>query len=154
MKNNCSHNLLKISKIQMGGGKIKLPIISLLTLVLILFLAVFLKGYHDGKHQKFCSPISVTSPAVEVSAALFHCRDSVNYYAERAFLSDDPKGCFVVGACYYLRKQGDLPDEIYTVSRSQADSFLMISAAQNYQPALDLIQCLQSEGCWHHDFPE
>lgn len=90
--------------------------------------------------------------AVPVSSALFFNRDSVNYYAERAFKLDDPKGQFVVGACYYLRLQGQLPDSIYTVSREVADSMLIYSAAQNYQPAIDLIHCLHNHGSWGHEY--
>ena len=79
------------------------------------------------------------------------------YYAERAYMLDDPKGQFVVGTCYYLRCQNGaghadtLPDYIYTVSRAEADTMLMLSAAQNYQPAIDLIHCLRESGCWYHD---
>lgn len=73
------------------------------------------------------------------------------YYAELAYEQDDPKGCFVMGACYYLRQQGELPEEIVTVSRREADRFLMIAAGQDYQPAKDLIHCLRQNGEWKHN---
>jgi len=87
-----------------------------------------------------------------VRASLFHNRDSVNYYAERAYKLDDPQGQFVVGACYYLRKQGDLPDDIYVVSHNEADSMLIFSAAQGYEPAINLIHCLHENGAWRWEY--
>jgi len=72
------------------------------------------------------------------------------YYAERAFKDDDPKACFVTGACYYLRRENKLPKYISTVSREEADEFLMLSAGQGYQPAKDLIRCLQENELWYH----
>ena len=90
------------------------------------------------------------STPVKIPASIFHNRDSVMYYAALAYKDDDPKGQFVVGACYYLRQQGELPDTIYAVGREEADEFLMLSAQQGYQPALDLIHCLQENGEWKH----
>ena len=89
---------------------------------------------------------------VDMPASLFTNRDTVLYYAERAYLHDDPKGCYVVGVCHYLRERGELPDEIYTVSQAEADTFLMISAYQNYQPAIDFIRYLHDSGSWQHEF--
>ena len=86
-------------------------------------------------------------------ASLFFDRDSVNYYAERAYRFDDPQGQFVVGACYYLREQGELPEEIYTVSREEADDMLWHSAEQGFQPAIDLIHCLSANGAWNRTIP-
>ena len=87
-----------------------------------------------------------------MKASLFHNRDSVNFYAERAYKLDDPMGQFVVGACYYLREQGDLPDDIYTVSHNEADSMLIFSASQGFEPAINLIHCLHENGEWRWEY--
>ena len=87
-------------------------------------------------------------------ASLFHNRDSVNYYAERAYLLDDPKGQYIVGVCYYLRQQGDLPEEIYAVSHDEADEMLWFSSCQGFQPAIDFIHALDANGAWAHRLPE
>ncbi len=130
-----THNSLIIR--QMGGGKFALRI-----LILIIVCAAC----------SACNP--KPKPAddgfVHVPASLFWNRDSVMFYAERAFLQDDPKGCFVVGACYYLRQQGELPDYITIVDQAMADDMLMVSAGNGYQPAIDLIRCLQKNNCWKH----
>ena len=139
--------MLKISKLRMGGGKFAARIL-ILALLIVLLLFAFLQGFRSVTKP------AVTSTEVEVRASLFFNRDSVNYYAERAYLLDDPKGQFVVGACYYLRQQGDLPDEIYAVSHDEADDFLIRSALQGYQPALNLIHCLHANGAWAHRLPE
>ena len=87
---------------------------------------------------------------VDVPSSIFWNRDSLNYYAAVAYKDDDPKGQFVTGAAYYLQREGDMPADFYTVSREEADSFLMLSAGQDYQPAKDLIRCLQQHNQWNH----
>ena len=87
---------------------------------------------------------------VDVPSSIFWNRDSLNYYAAVAYKDDDPKGQFVTGAAYYLQREGDMPADFYTVSREEADSFLMLSAGQDYQPAKDLIKCLQDHQEWKH----
>ena len=126
---------------------------------LLLFTAVVLctcgtkNQQSTGNGQNPCKKQQpeVNAP-VEIRLSLFNHRDSVMYWAQRAYEQNDPKGQFVVGACYYIRMDGHLPDEITTVSRAEADTMLMLSASQNYQPAIDLIHCLHQNGCWHHEY--
>ena len=93
------------------------------------------------------------TPEIRISQSLFYNRDSVLWYAERAYKYNDPKGCFVVGTCYYLDEQDPhFPEDIYVVSHEEADTFLMISAAQNYQPAINLIHCLHENDRWNHEY--
>ena len=87
-------------------------------------------------------------------AAIFHNYDSVVFYMEQAYLHGDPKAHFVVGACYYLHEQGDLPEDIPYPAREEADSMLIVAASQNYQPAKDLIHCLKTHGEWVLSTPE
>ena len=86
----------------------------------------------------FAKPTSASIP-IDADALCFHDHDTYLSYAERAFLDDDPEGLYVLGAAYYLRQEGLLPDEIYTVSQSDADEFLDVSSAQGYDPARTLI---------------
>ena len=151
MKNCTNCNLLKIS--HMGGVKIEPLIFCFYVFFFIIFLAAFLEGYRFSKiHHTVPDLNTVTSTPVEVKASLFHNRDSVNFYAERAYKLDDPMGQFVVGACYYLREQGDLPDDIYTVSHNEADSMLIFSASQGFEPAINLIHCLHENGEWRWEY--
>ena len=137
---NINRNSLIISKI--GGGKSTRLVCQ--TLLLLIICATF------GACAK---PKPADGEPVEISASLFYNHDSVLYYAERAYMYDDAKGQFVLGAAAYLRRQGDLPDEIYTLPLNQADSMLIRSAEQGYQPAIDLIRCLNDHEEWHHDLP-
>lgn len=85
-----------------------------------------------------------------VSASIVYNRDSMLYYAERAYLHDDPKGQYILAAAAYLRIQGELPDSIYAIGRWEADTMLMLSAAQGYEPAISAINCLKESGAWEH----
>ncbi len=144
MKNsNCSKKRTLFGEQLSGFGMV----------VCLVFVGAFFAGYYSARnHSQSSDEQSVTSTPVDVRASLFHNRDSVNYYAERAYKLDDPQGQFVVGACYYLRKQGDLPDDIYVVSHNEADSMLIFSAAQGFEPAINLIHCLHENGAWRWEY--
>jgi hypothetical protein len=81
---------------------------------------------------------------------MLYSRDSLLYYAERAYTLDDPKGQYVIAAASYLQQQGEVPPELYTISQDEADTMLMRSAAQGYQPAIESIRCLKECGMWRH----
>ena len=92
---------------------------------------------------------------VEIPASIFFNQDSLNAYAELAYLHDDPKGLFVTGAAAYLRAQDpNFPDSCTTVSLDEADIMLLRAAELGYPDALNLIRCLDAHGQWHHSIPE
>jgi hypothetical protein len=82
---------------------------------------------------------------------MLYSRDSLLYYPERAYPLDDPKGQYVIAAASYLQQQGEVPPELYTISQDEADTMLMRSAAQGYQPAIESIRCLKECGMWRHN---
>ena len=92
---------------------------------------------------------------VDVSKALFHNPDSLNFYAAIAYKDDDPKGLFVTGAAAYLRAQDpNFPDSCTTVSLDEADIMLLHAAELGNSDALKLIRCLDAHGQWKHSIPE
>lgn len=119
---------------------------------LLAFTCTLLVSACTCRNKKVVSTAEASGSPVDVPASIFHNRDSVNYYAELAYKQDDPKGQFVVGACYYLREQGDLPDDIYVVSHNEADSMLIFSADQGYEPAINLIHCLHENDAWRWEY--
>ena len=128
----------------MGGGKTQLSFLRTCTLLIICALcAISCSNTHSAQ-----------ASSIEFSEALFHNHDSLLYYAERAFLRDDPKGQYVLGASSYLRLQGNMPDSLYTLPLWEADFMLIRAAEQDYQPAIDLIRLLQANGEWHHEIIE
>ena len=149
--------IISIMRILMGGGKIQPLRVSTPSHPLTLspshpFIVLLLCAALSACTSKPASsaPEAESAP-VDIPASLFWNRDSVMYWAEQAYRHDDPKGAFVVGACYYLRKQGELPEAVaLPVSRKEADDFLMLSAGQGYQPAIDLIKCLSAHDQWAH----
>ena len=92
---------------------------------------------------------------VTVSRSLFHNPDSLLFWAERAYMHDDPQGLYITGAAAFLRIQDpDFPDSCTTVPIEEARIMLLRAAELNEPNAKQLIHCLQSEGCWHHSLPE
>lgn len=142
--------MLKISKLRMGGGGKITTRILLIALLIALLVFSFIKGFRSTLKP------AVTSTEVEVRASLFHNHDSLIYYAERAYMDEDPRGLFVTGAAAYLKWQGELPDSLglTTVSRDEADIMLLRAADLGSEDAKNLIHCLHENGAWHHSIPE
>ena len=105
------------------------------------------------KTSENSTPADEAQP-VPVSEALFHNRDSINYYAKQAYLHEDPKGLFVMGVAARLREEGTLPDYITTVPLDEADIMLLRSAELGYPDAIKTIKCLAAHGRWNHSIPE
>ena len=120
-------------------------------LVLALTCTLPLTACTSGKSSK--NSTSDASP-VPVSKALFHNPDSIAYYAEKAYLHEDPKGLYVMGVAARLRAAGTLPDSITTVPMDEADIMLLRSAELGYPDAIKAIKCLAAKGCWNHSIPE
>ena len=116
----------------------------LLALLGLFFIGVFVCGYR-----------AASSP-VEVSSSVFCDPDSLLYYAERAFLDEDPRGLFVTGAAAYLKWQdpASFPASCTTVSRDEADIMLLRAAELGNPDARQLILCLHKNGVWKHSLPE
>jgi len=86
---------------------------------------------------------------VTVSKSLFYNPDSLLYWAQRAYMHDDPQGLYITGAAAFLRIQDpDFPDSCTTVPIEEARIMLLRAAELNEPNAKQLIHCLRSEGCW------
>lgn len=128
-----------------GGGKIR----HLYSLLLVCALCSACSSPAPKSQPAAQTETSATE--VVLSTAMLYSRDSLLYYAERAYTLDDPKGQYVIAAASYLQQQGEVPPELYTISQDEADTMLMRSAAQGYQPAIESIRCLKECGMWRHN---
>ena len=87
--------------------------------------------------------------AVPVSKALYHNPDSLLFYAELAYLHDDPKGLYVTAVAAFLRAQDpNFPDSCTTVPLDEARIMLQHSADLGYPDAVKSLRCLQKHGQW------
>ena len=122
--------------------------------VLLAVLVVVL-GYKNGVNSRVQQPRPEDGNPVELSKSLFYNQDSLMYYAEKAYLHDDPKGLFVIGITTYLKAQDpDYPEHNLYVSRDEGDIMLLHSADLGYPDAIQFIHCLNNHGCWNHSMPE
>ena len=120
------------------------------TLFLLLFTCTLMVACTCGNNKVSTEPVSV-------SKALFHNRDSLLFWAERAYKFEDPKGLYVTGAAAYLQIQDPEAFDtlgLTTVSIEEADILLLRAAELGNEDALKLIKCLAKEGCWTHSIPE
>lgn len=121
---------------------------------LLLFTCTLLVACTCGKKEQ-ASKVEEPRP-VYISKALFHNADSLLYYAERAYLHDDPRGLYVTAMASFLSVQHSdvFPDTLVTVPIDEAE-IMMLHAAELGEPeALQFIQCLDYHGHWHHSLPE
>ena len=92
---------------------------------------------------------AVDPDAVFVSKALYHNPDSLLFYAERAYLHDDPKGLYVTAVAAFLRAQDPLyPDSCTTVPLDEARIMLQHAADLGYPDAIKSLRCLQRHSQW------
>ena len=123
--------------------------------VLLIFVtALFSACSKNDKSEKSRVLEAPKSEAVEVSRDLFFNADSLLYYAELAYLHEDPQGLYVTGAACYMKLDGLLPDSLTTVRRDEADIMLLRAAQLGHADALQLIRCLDGQGMWRHSIPE
>ena len=93
--------------------------------VLLAVLVAFI-GYKNGVNSRVQQPRPEDGNPVELSKSLFYNQDSLMYYAEKAYLHDDPKGLFVIGITTYLKAQDpDYPEHNLYVSRDEGDIMLL-----------------------------
>ena len=130
--------------------------IQALGIIILLFIAVwtleagFLKGRHIVAEQQQAYLTEQLAPApVEISLSLFHNQDSLDYYRELAYLHEDPKGLYVMGAVGVLMLSPDWPDSIiFTMPREEGDLLLWRSAQLGYPDAQQLIRNLVYYDNW------
>ena len=92
---------------------------------------------------------------VNISLALYHDRDSLAFYAQKAYEEEDPKGLYVTGVASYLALFDEWPDSLTTVSYEDEGWLMIWRAAQlNYSDAVQLIHCMDASGIWNHSIPE
>lgn len=137
------YNRLIISTI--GGGK------DALFYFLLVICALCACSSTSQQNNNAKVSATATDSEIPLSTTLLHSRDSLLYYAERAYTLDDAKGQYVIAAASYLQRQGEIPPELYTIDQDEADTMLMRSAAQGYQPAIESIRCLKDCGMWRHE---
>ena len=119
---------------------------SVLLLAFICFSAYF-RGYQAGTYAM---------APVPVPPSILCNRDSMLYYAERAYLDNDPKALFLTAAGYYAKSNGLYPDTLYipTVDRQTAEEFLYLSASMDFPPAVRLVNLLRLQGEWAYAVPD
>ena len=107
-------------------------------------LVVFL-GYRRGSSPK----------PVVLDRAVFHNIDSINYYADLAFATDDPRALFITGIAshlYYV--DPEFPKEAFTVSPDEGELLLIRAAEKGSEDAMTYIRCEHAHGTWDHVLPK
>ena len=106
--------------------------LSILLLLGALFSASFLSA------QPPAEPIPTA-----LSESLYTNRDSMTYYASLCE-QGDARGQFVMAVSYYYAKGRTVPDGVHRIyTRREAMSLLRRSSEQGYEPAANLLKCME-----------
>ena len=92
---------------------------------------------------------------VVLDRALFYNADSLAFYMERAYDSDDPKALFVTGMASRLRfLDPDFPQDLPTVDPEPEGAYMLVLAAElGSEDAMTYIRCEEAHGTWRHVLP-
>lgn len=124
-----------------NGKKLSIFLIGALLLIACIC------GYHKGAVASEPTPLTF-------SRALYFNGDSLRYYAQKAYLEEDPHALFVTGAAAYMSRYADLPDTLPTVSLDEGAIMLLRAAELGERDAVTLIHCLDAENAWGYSIPE
>ena len=93
---------------------------------------------------------------VMLDRSLFYNADSLAFYMERAYSSDDPKALFVTGMASRLRfLDPDFPKDLPTVNPEPEGAYMLVLAAElGSEDAMTYIRCEEAHGTWRHVLPK
>ena len=126
-----------------------------LTLVILLCLWAFMRGYHAGKSYSADTCGADVPKPVEIRRSLFHNPDSIAFYSAIAANEDNPRALFIAGMAAHLRlADPDYPQDIVTVPLDTADFYLIRAAELGSEDAMTYIRCCEYHGTWNHFVPQ
>ena len=86
-----------------------------------------------------------SNSSLALSKAFFTNMDTMRHY-QALLESEDPRAQYVMACSYYYASERPMPEGVpYSSDKAVSDSLLIESSIRGYQPAKDLIRCLQTE---------
>ena len=91
-----------------------------------------------------------------LSADIFYSRDSLLFYAQRAYETEDPEAlCITATSAYHLRYfDTAAADSLTPVPEEDASVMLLRACELGYEPAYIVVHYLDQLGLWSHIVPE
>jgi len=86
---------------------------------------------------------------------VFHCPDSLRYYARLAYLEEDPEALGITGtAAFLFMNDPAAQDTLPLVSPDEGAIMLLRAAELGSDRARYIIECLDYQRIWKHSLPE
>lgn len=81
-----------------------------------------------------------------LSKAFYTNADTMRHY-QALLESEDPRAQYVMACSYYYASERPVPEGVpYIKDKQEADALLLMSAISGYEPAKELLRCLNT-GC-------
>ena len=110
-----------------------------------LFLAVLVGALLSGAVLMAKPDSRAVSSPMPLSASLYCSVDSMRHY-QALLPSGDARAQYVMACSYYYAAERHVPTGVpYISDKAVSDSLLIESSIRGYQPAKDLIRCLQTK---------
>ena len=110
-----------------------------------LFVVVLVGALLSGAVLMAKPDTKTSNSPLALSASLYCSVDSMRHY-EALLPSGDARAQYVMACSYYYASERPVPEGVpYISDKAVSDSLLIESSIRGYQPAKDLIRCLQTK---------
>ena len=111
-----------------------------------LFIVVLVGALLSGAVLMAKPDTKTSNSPLALSKAFFTNADTMRHY-QALLESEDPRAQYVMACSYYYAAERPVPTGVpYISDKAVSDSLLIESSIRGYQPAKDLIRCLNT-GC-------
>ncbi len=109
-----------------------------------LFVAVLVGALLSGAVLMAKPDTKAAKMPVSLSKAFYCNQDTMRHY-QALLESEDPRAQYVMACSYYYASERPMPEGVpYIKDKAVSDSLLIESSIRGYQPAKELIRCLNT----------
>ena len=111
-----------------------------------LFIVVLVGALLSGAVLMAKPDTKTSNSPLALSKAFYTNIDTMRHY-QALLESDDPRAQYVMACSYYYVSERPVPEGVpYIKDKQEADALLLMSAISGYEPAKELLRCLNT-GC-------
>ena len=111
-----------------------------------LFIMVLVGALLSGAVLMAKPDTKTSNSPLALSKAFFTNADTMRHY-QALLESEDPRAQYVMACSYYYASERPVPEGVpYIKDKQEADALLLMSAISGYEPAKELLRCLNT-GC-------
>lgn len=129
------------------------PLRTYIFIIIFIFAsAVAWRGFRVGRYVKKAALDYYT---LRYNPAVFENKDSLLFYAQKAYIDDDRNALAITGtAAYVFYNDSAAHDTLPIVPLDEADIMLLHACELGSDSAAWIIECLYNQGFWRRSLPK